>query len=315
MVFRSWQEAGGLALACVLLGGCGDDGASEETDTEADTTGSPTSSPSTSLSTSSASTDPSTTSTGPDTTSDTTTESTTTGETTGVTTSDATTMETTESTTTDTMGDETTTAEECTEGDDDGDGICNDEDLCDDMLATHCLEIGMNGSAVFEVYMMPSTGVFDDLLDQDIVVGFSLDVASIAEPAACNAQDMVAKQYDATVVAVRMMSTDAAANAYLQDVVLAELALEGEVDTIRFVGQGEDMAIFQAQFTAGMTPGHRFSLGDNASYMPDCDSVDVDTTITGTTALFQLDYIDMMGTMTDRIQGLGAAYTLYPVGG
>ena len=315
MVFRSWQAAGGVVLVGLMVGGCGDDGPSAETDTEADTSGSPTSSPTTTPSTS----NPSTSSTGPDTTTET-TEDPTTGSTEPTT--DATTMtETTESPTTDATGSttaettDTTTAVECTDGDDDGDMICNGEDLCDDLLATHCLEVGIDASAMFSVYSLNTNGIFDDLLDQDIVVGVSLDVDSIAEPAACDAVDTVAKQYSATVVGITMRSTDDTADAYLQDDVIAELALEGVTDVIRFIGQGDNPAIFQATFSAGMTPGHRFALGDNASYMPDCDQVDIDATVSGTNAVFQLEYVDMTGTMTERIQGLGAAYTLYPVGG
>jgi hypothetical protein len=198
--------------------------------------------------------------------------------------------------------------------DDDGDGICNDEDLCDDLVATHCLEFGVDSPATFTGYSINETGLFDDLLDQDLVVGVSLDVTSVDELAACDADfGSFAKVYNATVLSIVMRSPDAAAQAYLEDEVLAELSDEGVDSTVRFVAQGAgETALLQVQFGAEMPPGHMFAFQDNMAYTPDCDMVDIDSTVTGSNGSFRLDYVGGMG-VTERVQGFGGEYTLYPV--
>jgi hypothetical protein len=306
-----WQEA--IVVVAIVVG-CGDDGSNAETDTEESTTTSPTSTTmmmSTSSSSSSVS-DPSTTTMEPDTTSSSGTstteaESTSSSSTTG------------EPDTTTTMEPDTTTTGEpettgvCAE-DDDGDGICNDEDLCDDMLATHCLEFGLDGSATFTTYSMNVSGIFDDLLDHEIMVGVSLDISGVNDLAACDAAyGTPAKVFDATVVAVTMIASDPAAQTYLDDELLAELEAEGISDTIRFVAQGAgETALLQFNVGASTPPGHLFAFQDNMGYMPDCDAFDIDATLDGSNGSFRIDYVGGMG-VEERIQGFGGEYTLYAV--
>lgn len=302
-------------VACVV--GCGEDGPNAETDTDESSSGSSTN-PSTTMtmSTSSSSTtttDPSTTTTEPDTTSESTSSSSTMEESTSSSTTGEPPTTTTGEPDTTTTGEPTTTTGVCA-ADDDGDGICNDEDLCNEMLATHCLEFGLDGSATFTTYSMNASGIFDDLLDQDIVVGVSLDVTAVNDLAACDgAFGTAAKVFDSSVVAVTMIASDPAAQAYLDDVMLAELEAEGVADTVRFVAQGAgETALLQFNVGANTPPGHLFAFQDNMGYMPDCDAFDVDATLDGTNGSFRVDYVGGMG-VEERIQGFGGEYTLYPV--
>ena len=162
---------------------------------------------------------------------------------------------------------------------------------------------------------MNTNGLLDPLMDANIYFGVTLDVDDVIVNDVCDAMaGTVAVEYDLLVADFNMYSDDPAADAYLQDEIMTEWLAEWVGPTIRFwtLGAGTTPR-FEVVFSAGMAPGHLFGFSDTTGYSPACDMVDIDTTITGTDAIFRVDYHTAL-TLEERVTGSSGEYILYPTG-
>jgi hypothetical protein len=205
---------------------------------------------------------------------------------------------------------------ECEEGDDDGDGICNADDLCDEAAGTHCLEIGTEMPAIMSQYTLDGSGRFADLMEADLRAGITLEIDGLETVGGCDAElGMPAREYSALVISANLRSSVPEAQKIL-DEANAEFQAEVLRTAIKFVAGGEDAdPQFQAGFASTLPPGHLMALIDGFSYQPRCADADVGSTITGSTGLFRLEHGTVEAGVTDRVQASGATFSFHPVGG
>ena len=201
------------------------------------------------------------------------------------------------------------------EADEDGDGICDTQDLCNDTAGTHCFEMGIEMPAMMSQHPITDGGRFGPLLNADLRFGATLEVEALAETGPCNGEmGAEAKAFVMQVVEVNAVSTNPDAQAYLDAELLTEFRAEGVLPAVRFIANGEEKPQLQIAFMAGLPPGHVFLLIDGYTYSPECHEATATTVIEGTGGLFRIDHATAEG-VSDRIEGARADYRIYPVGG
>jgi hypothetical protein len=206
---------------------------------------------------------------------------------------------------------------ECEDGsDEDSDGICDTLDLCNDGAGTHCFEMGLEMAAVMSQNSIADGGRFAALLNADIRVGATLEVAEMAERGPCQGEaGAEAKGYVMQVVQVNAVSTNPDAQAYFDAELLTEFRAEGVTPAARFIATGaDDKPQLQIAFMAGLPPGHVFLLTDGYTYTPECGEANMGSVIEGSGGMFRIDHANADG-VTDRIEGAGADFRFYPIGG
>ncbi len=200
------------------------------------------------------------------------------------------------------------------ESDEDGDGICDAQDLCNDAAGTHCFEMGIDMPAIMSRHTITDGGRFDALLEADLRLGVTLEIEGLEENGPCQGEaGMEAKSFVMQVVEVNAVSTNPDAQAYLDAEVLTEFRAEGVLPAARFIANGEEKPQLQIALMAGLPPGHVFLLVDGYTYSPECGEVTTGSVIEGSGGLFRLDHATAEG-VSDRIEGARADYRLYPIG-
>jgi hypothetical protein len=203
----------------------------------------------------------------------------------------------------------------CEDGaDEDEDGICDAQDLCNEAKGTHCFELGIEMPATLSQHSIKDGGRFDALANADIRLGATLEVSGMMESGSCQGEaGMQAKGLVMQVVEVNAVSTNPDAQAYLDAEMLTEFSAEGVTPAARYVATGGDTPQLQIAFMAGLPPGHVFLLTDAWTYSPECGQANADSVIEGSGGMFRIDHATAEG-VSDRIEGAGADYRLYPIG-
>jgi len=203
--------------------------------------------------------------------------------------------------------------------DEDADGICDADDLCDNNLGTHCLEFGGEEGILLESLLSNETGAFEPLLGSRLRIGLTLDGVSLEEspnsflPCETIASTTFARLLLADVVELRVLADNESAQEQLETVIL--VSFDGELASrMAWSGELDTPSRFETVFFPRLDPDFAFIL-DSDVFTPGCNFLNVDEPMIGSEVVLRMYRGSAQGddtVATDRLGGRNGTFVLRP---